>query len=127
MFVNHNRVIKVVVVEAVLESIVLDRRCLRLGRLLSLRGPDCIVFELLQNNIVQVVEIVVRELIHGRRSLRPMSGMTMPLEATPSVYIRSLRRELEGKAGCVRLSCPHCLDRVRDLTRCKRWALAALR
>ena len=89
VFVNHNRVVKIVIFEVVLEGVMLRRRCrLGLARLLALGELESIVFELLQHRVVQTVQVVIREVIHrGRRSLRPMPGMAMPLEPAASLLL----------------------------------------
>jgi hypothetical protein len=82
MLVDHDGVVEVVVLKVVLEGIgiVLGRRCsLRLAQLLGLGELDGVVLELLQHRVVQVVEAVVREVIHGRSLLRLTSDMAMPL------------------------------------------------
>jgi hypothetical protein len=65
VLVNHDRVVQVVVLKLVLDGIVLRRGSLRLAQL-RLGELDGIVFERLQIRVVQVVEAVVREFIHGR-------------------------------------------------------------
>jgi hypothetical protein len=87
VFVNHNRVVKIVIFKVVLEVVALRGRCrLGLARLLGLGELEGSVFELLQHRVVQTVQVVVREVIHrGRRSLRPMPGMAMPLEPSSSL------------------------------------------
>jgi hypothetical protein len=89
VFINHNRVVQIVIFEVVLEGVVLRGRCrLGLARLLGLGELEGIVFELLQHRVVQIVQVVVREVIHrGRRSLRPIPGMAMPLEPSTSLLL----------------------------------------
>lgn len=68
VLVENNGIVKVVIVELILENIVLRRSVL-----LGLGELDCPLLELLQSRVVQVVKAVVRELIHGRQFPRPVS------------------------------------------------------
>ena len=94
VLVNHDGIIKIVIFEVVLEGIVLcRRRSLRLGQLLSLRKLNGIIFELLQHRVVQVVESVIGEVIHGRSLLRPIPDMTMPLNPCQSMVGQCARAQ----------------------------------
>ena len=77
--VDNLGVVEIVIVEAVLVGRSLaGGGYLRLGLFLRLRELERIVLDLLQNGVVEVVEPVVRKLIHGRRLLCALPHIAMP-------------------------------------------------